>query len=80
MSTPRQSAAPAGPDPALLHQVQTAIAGVSEGASRADVVAATGISASQWTVAIRALLATGAVTQVGERRGARYHLSGGSTS
>ena len=79
-STPRQSAAPAGPDPALLHQVQTAIAGVSEGASRADVVAATGISASQWTVAIRALLATGAVTQVGERRGARYHLSGGSTS
>ena len=77
-STPRQPATPSGPDPALLHQVQAAIAGVSEGASRADVLAATGISASQWTVAIRALLATGAVTQVGERRGARYHLSGGS--
>ncbi|MBE9172120.1 type II restriction endonuclease subunit M [Cyanobium sp. LEGE 06143] len=78
-STPRQPAAPAGPDPALLNQVQVAIAGVSEGASRADVLAATGISASQWTAAIRALLARGAVTQVGERRGARYHLSGGST-
>lgn len=77
-STPRQPATPSGPDSALLSQVQAAIAGVSEGASRADVVAATGISASQWTAAIRALLATGAVTQVGERRGARYHLSGGS--
>jgi hypothetical protein len=77
-STPRQPATPSGPDPALLSQVQAAIAGVSEGASRADVLAATGVSASQWTVAIRALLATGAVTQVGERRGARYHLSGGS--
>lgn len=77
-SSPRQPATPSGPDPALLSQVQAAIAGVSEGASRADVLAATGVSASQWTVAIQALLATGAVTQVGERRGARYHLSGGS--
>lgn len=77
-STTRQPATPSGPDPALLSQVQAAIAGVSEGASRADVVAATGISASQWTAAIRALLASGSVTQTGERRGARYHLSGGS--
>jgi hypothetical protein len=78
-STPRQPATPSGPDPALLSQVQAAIAGVSEGASRADVVAATGISASQWTAAIRALLASGSVTQTGERRGARYYHSGGST-
>lgn len=78
-STQRQPATPSGPDPALLSQVQAAIAGVSEGASRANVVAATGISASQWTAAIRALLASGSVTQTGERRGARYYLSGGST-
>jgi hypothetical protein len=76
-STPRQPATPSGTDPALLNQVQAAIAAVPEGASRADVLAATGISAAQWTSAIRALLATGAVTQTGERRGARYQLSRG---
>jgi hypothetical protein len=52
---------------------------VSDGASRADVLAATGISATQWTAAIRALLASGSVTQTGDRRSARYHRSGGST-
>ena len=78
-TTPRQSATPAGPDPALLNQVQSAIGAVPEGASRADVLAATGISAAQWTAAIRALLATSAVIQTGERRGARYQLSGGRT-
>lgn len=78
-TTPRQPAAPAGPDPALLNQVQAAIATVPDGASRADVLAATGISAAQWAAAIRALLATSAVIQTGERRGARYQLSGGRT-
>jgi hypothetical protein len=78
-STPRQQAAPAGPDATLLNQVQAAIGAVPEGASRADVLAATGISATQWTAAIRSLLATSAVIQTGERRGARYQLSGGRT-
>ena len=78
-SAPRLRSAASGPDSALLSQVQAAIAAVPDGASRADVLSATGISASQWTAAIRALLATGTVTQSGERRGARYHLSGGST-
>jgi hypothetical protein len=79
-TAPRQAASPAGPDPALLNQVQAAIATVPEGASRADVLAATGISAAQWTAAIRALLATSAVIQTGERRGARYQVSGGGIS
>ena len=78
-TTPRQPAAPAGPDPALLNQVQAAIATVPGGASRADVLAATGISAAQWTAAIRALLAAGSVSQTGERRGARYQISAGGT-
>ncbi len=78
-TAPRQAASPAGPDPALLNQVQAAIATVPDGASRADVLAATGISAAQWTAAIRALLAAGAVSQTGERRGARYQLSAGGT-
>lgn len=78
-STPRQQAAPAGLDATMLNQVQSAIGAVPEGASRADVLAATGISAAQWTAAIRALLASSAVIQTGERRGARYQLSGGRT-
>jgi hypothetical protein len=78
-TAPRQPTSPAGPDPALLNQVQAAIAAVPDGASRADVLAATGISAAQWTAAIRSLLASSAVTQTGERRGARYQLSGGGT-
>lgn len=78
-SAPRPRAASSGPDPALLSQVQAAIAAVPDGASRADVLAATGISATQWTAAIRALLASGSVTQTGDRRSARYHRSGGST-
>jgi hypothetical protein len=59
--------------------VQAAIATVPYGASRADVLAATGISAAQWTAAIRALLAAGSVSQTGERRGARYQISAGGT-
>lgn len=78
-SAPRPRAASSGADPALLSQVQAAIAAVPDGASRADVLAATAISATQWTAAIRALLASGSVTQTGDRRGARYHRSGGST-
>jgi hypothetical protein len=78
-SAPRQRAASSGPDPALLSQVQAAIAAVPDGASRADVLAATGISATQWTAAIRALLASGSVTQTGDRRSARYHRRASST-
>lgn len=78
-TAPRQAASPAGPDLALLNQVQAAIATVPDGASRADVLAATGISAAQWTAAIRALLAAGSVSQSGERRGARYQISAGGT-
>ena len=78
-TTPRQPATPAGPDPALLNQVQAAIAAVPDGASRADVLAATGISAAQWTAAIRTLLAAGSVSQTGERRAARYLLSAEGT-
>jgi len=63
----------------LLNNVKEAIAANSNGASKADVIAATGISSDQWNSAIRALLAEGAVSQTGERRGARYHLAGGNT-
>ena len=65
-------------DDDLLTKVKAAIGPNGDGASKADVIDATGISASQWNKAIKALLADGSVTQTGERRGARYHLGGGA--
>lgn len=65
----------AAADRELLDKVRDAIAANGYGASKADVVDATGITASEWNIAIRGLLATGSVTQTGERRGARYHLA-----
>jgi len=64
-------------DAELLSKVKAAIGSNGDGASKADVIDATGISASEWNKAIKALLADGSVTQTGERRGARYHLGGG---
>lgn len=64
-------------DAELLSKVKDAIGSNGDGASKADVVDATGISASEWNKAIKALLADGSVTQTGEHRGALYHLGGG---
>jgi len=57
-----------------MERVREAIAGAAEGLSKADVIAATGISDGQWNTAINALLSQGIVTRTGERRGARYHI------
>ena len=46
--------------------------------SKADIIAATGITDRQWTVAIAGLVADGRVERQGEQRGARYRfISGG---
>jgi hypothetical protein len=55
-------------------RVREAISGAPDGLSKADVMATTGISGSQWNSAINALLSQGLVTKTGERRGARYHI------
>ena len=73
VSSPRSSS----DDAELLSDVKQAIASSGDGASKADVIDATGITAGQWTKAIKALLAEGVVTQTGQRRGARYHVGGG---
>jgi hypothetical protein len=65
------------PDSDLLSKVKDAIAANGDGASRGDVLEATGITSGQWNTAIRALLADNSVGQTGKRRGARYHLEGG---
>ena len=74
-SPPNRSPAPV--DAGLLSKVKEAIGANGDGASKTDAVDATGITASEWNKAIKALLADGSVTQTGERRGARYHLAGG---
>lgn len=70
----KRTAARAAPDARTLEAVKQAIAAVSDGASKSDVVGATGISAGEWNAAIRELLAQGIVTKTGAARGTRYHL------
>lgn len=60
-------------DEASLRAVKAAIASVADGASKADVLAATGLSDSDWNKAIAALLDRGDVTRTGQKRGTRYH-------
>ena len=57
-------------------QVLAAIASSAEGASKADVIAATGVSDETWKSAIRSLTQTGTVTRTGRGRGTRYHANG----
>jgi len=70
----QRSGAPAAPDPAVMGSIKQAIEAAGDGASKADVLAATGLSDAQWTSAIAALLADGSVTKSGAGRGTRYHL------
>jgi hypothetical protein len=84
-----QSRAPATPSPRATgarsepqHGDQAAavleiVAAHPSGASKSDVVGALGLTDSQWSAAIKALLASGFVTQTGERRGARYYAKRG---
>jgi hypothetical protein len=65
----------AAPDGATLDVVRQAIGAGNGGASKSDVLAATGLSDAQWNAAINALLADGVVTKTGAARGTRYHLS-----
>ena len=73
-STSRSYAAVA---PELLSKVKEAIGANGDGASKADVINATGISVTEWNKGIKALLADGSVTQTSELSGSRYHLGGG---
>jgi hypothetical protein len=63
------------PEPRTLEAVKRAILAGEGGASKSDVLAATGLTDAQWNVAISALLADGSVTKTGAARGTRYHLA-----
>ncbi|MCF7979893.1 MAG: Eco57I restriction-modification methylase domain-containing protein [Chromatiaceae bacterium] len=69
----QRSNASTPPDPAVIDAIKQAIDATGAGASKADVLAATGLSDAQWTGAIAVLLAEGSVTKSGAGRGTRYH-------
>lgn len=74
---PRSPAPPAPyADEATLDAVKRAIAQVAGGASKADVLAATGLSDGEWNRAVAALLERREVSRTGEKRGTRYHTLG----
>jgi len=72
----RPATGSAAPDPVVLDAVKQAIAAAVGGASKSEVLAATGLSDAQWNLAINALLAEGTVTKTGAARGTRYHSPG----
>ena len=74
----RRNASPVRPkvDSGILEAVKKAISAAGSGATRSQVIDATGISNSEWNAAINALLAQGTVTRTGVARGTRYHLAG----
>ena len=71
----QRSGASAVPDPAVMDSIKQAIEATVDGASKADVRAATGLSDAQWNAAIAALPADGSVAKSGAGRGTRYRLS-----
>ena len=70
----RAPAAEAIVDEATLTAVKAAIARVASGASKADVLAATGLSDTDWNKAVAVLLERGDVIRSGQKRGTRYHV------
>ncbi len=63
------------PDGETLELVKSAIGNASDGASKAEVLAVTGLSDSRWNTVITTLIEQGVVLRTGERRATRYHLA-----
>jgi hypothetical protein len=60
-------------DNATLAAVRGAIGAIADGASKADVLAATGLTDADWNKAIGVLLDRGLVSKSGQKRSTRYH-------
>lgn len=58
-----------------MDSIKQAMEAAGDGASKADVLAATGLGDAQWNTAIAALLADGSVTKSRASRGTRYSLT-----
>jgi hypothetical protein len=79
-SAAREPAADVMVSDATLTAVRGAIGAIADGASKADVLAATGLSDADWNKAIAVLLDRGQVSRTGQKRGARYHAAGESNA
>jgi len=62
-------------DAGVMDSVKQAIKESTDGAGKAEVLSATGLTDPQWNAAINALLADGSITKTGAGRGTRYHLT-----
>jgi hypothetical protein len=62
-------------DAETLNLIKDTIGAATQGASKADVLASTGLAEARWNSAISQLLEQGIITRTGERRGTRYHLA-----
>ena len=60
-----------------MDSIKQVIEAAGDGTSKADVLAATGLSDAQWNGAIAALLAEGSIVKTGAGRGTRYQLKAG---
>jgi hypothetical protein len=72
---PARRTEPAPLDETILAKVRDAIAQVASGASKSDVLTATGLSDTEWHRAVSALVDNGEVNRTGEKRGTRYHIA-----
>ena len=64
-----------GPEKSTLDALRAALHGFTEGASRSDLIAASGIDEGAWKPAIDALVHAGEVERTGRARGTRYRLN-----
>jgi hypothetical protein len=74
-SAPREPAPDVTVSDATLAAVRGAIGAIADGASKADVLTATGLSDADWNKAIGVLLDRGLVSRGGQKRSTRYHTS-----
>jgi hypothetical protein len=62
-----------------IETVKQALEAFPNGASKAEVLDATGLTDGRWNTLINTFIEHGVVVRTGERRGTRYQLTGGET-
>jgi len=73
-----RAVATAGDGEANEAAILEVLAGVQAPLGKSEILQSAGLPDSAWTAAIRALVDRGVVVQEGAKRGAKYHLGGGS--
>lgn len=71
----RKKRDPAAVPSEVAQKVRATLIGMPDGATKSDLLAATGVPDARWATVSRALIAQGIVRVTGQRRGTRYHLA-----